>query len=124
MIKGDEIKVPEMVAGCKVIHIKTILTVDAGELSCFEATTHEVPFDIKRIYYISKVPEGVRHGFHVHKELKQLLFCPYGRIQLVLENKNGKEEIELSDPGMGVIIDQCTWREMVTKRLGSLCCGI
>ena len=45
--------------------------------------------EIKRIYYISKVPEGVRRGFHAHKELKQLLFCPYGRIQLLLENKNG-----------------------------------
>ena len=121
VLKGDEIKVPESIAGCKVIHIKTIPTVDAGELSFFEGT-HEIPFDIKRIYYISKVPEGVRRGFHAHKELKQLLFCPYGRIQLVLENKNGREEIELSDPSIGVVIDQCTWREMLWLQKDSVLC--
>ena len=121
ILKGDEFNVRDSVAGCKVIHIKTIPTVDAGELSFFEAT-HEIPFDIKRIYYISKVPEGVRRGFHAHKELKQLLFCPYGRIQLILENKNGREEIELSDPSIGVVIDQCTWREMLWLQKDSVLC--
>lgn len=121
VLKGDEFNVRESVAGCKVIHIKTIPTVDAGELSFFEAT-HEIPFEIKRIYYISKVPEGVRRGFHAHKELKQLLFCPYGRIQLILENPNGREEIELSDPSIGVVIDQCTWREMLWLQKDSVLC--
>lgn len=121
VLKGDDFNVREFVAGCKVIHIKTIPTVDAGELSFFEGT-HEIPFEIKRIYYISKVPEGVRRGFHAHKELKQLLFCPYGRIQLVLENKNGREEIELSDPSIGVVIDEPTWREMLWLQKDSVLC--
>ena len=121
VLKGDEFNIRDTIAGCKVIHIKTIPTLSAGELSFFEAT-HEIPFEIKRIYYISKVPEGVRRGFHAHKELKQLIFCPYGRIQLVLENKNGKEEIELSDPSIGVVIDQCTWREMVWLQKDSVLC--
>lgn len=121
VLKGDEFNARESVAGCKVIRMKTISTVNAGELSFFEAT-HDIPFDIKRIYYISKVPEGVRRGFHAHKELKQLLFCPYGRIQLVLENKNGREEIELSDPSIGVVIEECTWREMLWLQKDSVLC--
>lgn len=121
VLKGDDFNVRDSVAGCKVIHIKTIPTVDAGELSFFEGT-HEVPFDIKRVYYISKVPEGVRRGFHAHKELKQLLFCPYGRIQLILENKHGREEIELSDPSIGVIIEETTWREMLWLQKNSVLC--
>lgn len=121
VLRGDDINIRDKVAGCRVIHIKTIPTVNAGELSFFEAT-HEVPFDIKRIYYISKVPEGTRRGFHAHKELKQLLFCPYGRIQLVLENKNGREEIELSDPSIGVVIEECTWREMLWLQKDSVLC--
>ena len=121
VLKGDDFNAREYVSGCKVIHIKTIPTVNAGELSFFEST-HDIPFDIKRIYYISKVPEGVRRGFHAHKELKQLLFCPYGRIQLILENKNGREEIELSDPSIGVIIDQCSWREMLWLQKDSVLC--
>ena len=90
-------------------------------MSFFEAS-HEIPFDIKRIYYISKVPEGVRRGFHAHKALKQVLFCPYGRIQLILENKNGREEIELSDPSIGVVIERCTWREMLWLQKDSVLC--
>lgn len=121
VLKGDEINVRETVAGCKIIRIKTIPTVDAGELSFFEGI-NDIPFDIKRIYYISKVPEGVRRGFHAHKELKQLLFCPYGRVQLILENKHGREEIELSDPSIGVVIEEFTWREMLWLQKDSVLC--
>ncbi|MBR0456975.1 MAG: GNAT family N-acetyltransferase [Firmicutes bacterium] len=121
VLKGDEFNVRESVSGCKVLHIKTIPTVNAGELSFFEGK-REIPFDIKRIYYISKVPEGVRRGFHAHKKLKQLLFCPYGRIQLILENGHGREEIELSDPSIAVVIEECTWREMLWLQKDSVLC--
>ncbi len=121
VLKGDEIDVRDTVAGCKIVRIKTIPTVNAGELSFFEATK-EIPFEIKRIYYITKVPEGVRRGFHAHKKLKQLLFCPYGRIQLVLENKYGREEVELSDPSVGVVIEEPTWREMLWLQKDSVLC--
>lgn len=120
-IKGDVIESRSSVAGCRIVHIKTIPTINAGELSFFEGM-HDVPFDIRRIYYISKVPEGVRRGFHAHKDLKQILFCPYGRIQLILENKNEREEIELSDPSIGVIIDKPTWREMLWLQKDSVLC--
>ena len=121
ILKGDVLDERTVVAGCKVIRIKTIPTVNAGELSFFESS-HDIPFNVQRIYYISKVPEGVRRGFHAHKELQQLLFCPYGRIQLVLENKDQREEIELSDPSIGVIIDQPTWREMLWLQKDSVLC--
>ena len=121
VLKGDVLDDRKEVAGCKIVHLKTIPTVGAGELSFFEAT-HDISFDIKRMYYISKVPEGTRRGFHAHKELKQLLFCPYGRIQLILENKYGREEIELSDPSIGVVIEEPTWREMLWLQKDSVLC--
>lgn len=121
VLKGDVLDDRKAVAGCRIVHIKTVPTVDAGELSFFEAN-QDIPFDVKRIYYISKVPEGVRRGFHAHKELKQLLFCPYGRIQLILENANGREEIELSDPSIGVVIEEPTWREMLWLQKDSVLC--
>ena len=121
VLKGDALDDRTEVAGCKIVHIKTIPTVDAGELSFFEAT-HDISFEIKRVYYISKVPEGTRRGFHAHKQLKQFLFCPYGRIQLVLENGNGREEIELSDPSIGVVIEEPTWREMLWLQKDSVLC--
>lgn len=121
VLKGDVFDTQESVAGCKVVHIKTIPTVASGELSFFEAM-NEIPFEIKRIYFITKVPEGTRRGFHAHKELKQLLFCPYGRIQLVLENRNTREEIELRDPSVGVLITEPTWREMLWLQKDSVLC--
>ncbi len=121
VLKEDVLDDRTEVAGCKIVHIKTIPTVGAGELSFFEAT-HDVPFEFKRMYYISKVPEGTRRGFHAHKKLKQLLFCPYGRIQLILENQHGREEIELSDPSIGVVIEEPTWREMLWLQKDSVLC--
>lgn len=121
ILKDDKINVPNSVSGCKVVRIKTIATIDSGELSFFEGM-REIPFEIKRVYYISKVPEGVKRGFHAHKNLKQFLFCPYGKIQLILENKHGREEIELSDPSIGIIIDEYTWREMLWLEKDSVLC--
>lgn len=121
ILKGDSLDNRDSIVGCKIVHIKTIPTLNAGELSFFEAN-HDIDFDMKRIYYISKVPEGVRRGFHAHKALKQLLFCPYGRIQLVLENELGREEIELCDPSIGVVIDKPTWREMLWLQKDSVLC--
>lgn len=121
ILKGDVLDEKETVAGCKVVHIKTIPTVNAGELSFFEGN-HDLPFEIKRIYFISKVPEGVRRGFHAHKNLKQILFCPYGRIQLILENRDCREEIELSDPSIGVVIEEPIWREMLWMQKDSVLC--
>lgn len=121
VLNGDVLDDRKEVAGCKVVHIKTVPTVGAGELSFFESI-HDVPFEFKRMYYISKVPEGTRRGFHAHKKLKQLLFCPYGRIQLILENENGREEIELSDPSIGVVIEKTTWREMLWLQKDSVLC--
>ena len=73
-------------------------------------------------YYISKVPEGIRRGFHAHKKLKQLLFCPYGKIQLILDNGKEREEITLSDPSVGVVIDRLIWREMLWLQKDSVLC--
>lgn len=121
ILKGDILDERTEIAGCKIVHIKTISTLEAGELSVFEAM-RDIPFECKRTYYISKVPEGMRRGFHAHKKLKQLLYCPYGRIQLILENKFGREEIELSDPSIGVLIEEPTWREMLWLQKDSVLC--
>ena len=109
------------VAGSRIIRIKTVPTEGAGELSFFEAE-HDIDFEIRRIYYITNVPEGVRRGFHAHKELKQLLFCPYGKVQLTLDGGSEREEITLDDPSMGVVIEKPMWREMLWLKEDSVLC--
>ena len=111
------------IAGCRIVSVNTIPTVNAGELSFFESN-RDVAFDIKRIYYISKVPEGMRRGYHAHKTLKQFLFCPYGKIQLILDDGNGREEITLDDPSIGILIDSPVWREMLWLEKDSVLCVV
>lgn len=124
-LKGDDYRNAALsrgtVAGCRIIRIKTVPTIEAGELSFFEAG-RDIGFDIKRIYYISKVPEGKRRGFHAHKELKQLLFCPYGEIQLILDDGTVREEITLNDPSVGIVIEKPVWREMLWLKKDSVLC--
>ena len=111
----------DSILGCKVICIKTIDTAGSGQLSFFEGEKN-LPFAIKRVYYISNVPEGIRRGFHAHKELKQLLFCPYGEINIILDDGYRREEILLNDPSIGLLIEKPIWREMVWIKSYSVLC--
>ena len=52
----------------QTIRMKSVTAEGMGTLSVFEAE-HDVPFAIKRIYYIHDVPAGVQRGGHAHKKL-------------------------------------------------------
>ncbi|HAS6066700.1 TPA: WxcM-like domain-containing protein [Vibrio vulnificus] len=84
---------------------------DRGSLVALE-TGKNIPFDIKRVYYIFKTKEGVERGFHAHKDLKQLAIVVSGSCRLRLDD--GKERIDLllDKPNQGLYIDSCIWREM------------
>lgn len=72
----------------------------------------DIPFEIKRVYYIFNTKEGVIRGFHAHKELKQVAIAVKGSCRFLLDN--GKERISLllDNPAQGLLIDSCVWREM------------
>ena len=69
----------------QTISIKSVTAQGMGTLSVFEGS-HDVPFDIKRIYYIHGAPKGTHRGGHAHKALRQVLWCPYGSIRIRLDN--------------------------------------
>ena len=95
---------------CSLKQITTIPTPDTGKLSFFESK--EIGFDIKRVYYINEVGETLKRGFHAHKALKQFIFCPYGSINLLLDDGTNKTNIVLDESTFGVLIDGPVWREM------------
>ncbi|MCH7340652.1 WxcM-like domain-containing protein [Acinetobacter higginsii] len=84
---------------------------ERGGLVSVEANQH-IPFDIKRIYYIFAASKDKPRGFHAHKDLKQLAICLHGQCRFVLDNGRQKEEVTLSSPTQGLIIESMTWREM------------
>lgn len=82
-----------------------------GSLIAIEALK-EIPFEIKRVYYIFGIKKGIDRGHHAHKSLQQILICVNGSCTIVLNN--GKEccEIILSKPNIGLYIGPGMWHEM------------
>ncbi|MBE6119205.1 MAG: WxcM-like domain-containing protein [Erysipelotrichaceae bacterium] len=71
-----------------------------------------IPFEIKRIYYMYENGKYVRRGFHAHKELKQVLICVAGSCKIHLDNGSETEEVLLDNPSKGLVIESNIWREM------------
>jgi dTDP-4-dehydrorhamnose 3,5-epimerase-like enzyme len=84
---------------------------ERGSLIALEEN-HNVDFDIKRVYYIFGTKEGVRRGYHAHKNLKQLCICVSGNCKFLLDDGKNKKEILLDSPTKGLYIDGLIWREM------------
>ncbi len=92
-----------------------------GSLSFFEKNK-EIDFDIKRIYYIYEFSKENRRGFHAHKELKQVMFCPHGKIQVEFTDGRIKQSYLLDDPTKILVIEKGYWREFVSLEEGSILC--
>ena len=92
-----------------------------GSLAFFEAKK-DIPFEIKRIYYVFNVPQNVQRGGHAHKQLKQILFCPYGSVEIILDDAIEKENIVLDDPSFGLIIEPGLWRDIIWHIDNSVLC--
>ena len=82
-----------------------------GSLVALEAERN-VPFEIKRVYYIFSVKKGVARGFHAHRNLKQVVVCLAGQCRIVLDDGSKRQETWLNSPAKGLVINDLTWREM------------
>lgn len=84
---------------------------DRGQLIAIEAGK-DLPFDIKRVYYIYDTLPGVRRGYHAHRCLEQILLCVNGSCRIHLDNGYETAEVLLDDPSEGLYISNDMWREM------------
>lgn len=84
---------------------------DRGQLVAIEEFK-DIPFSVKRVYYIYDTKEGVRRGFHAHKKLEQILICVHGSCKIHLDNGTETEEVLLDKPFEGLYISNNMWREM------------
>lgn len=82
-----------------------------GHLTPIEGL-NDVPFEIKRIYYITRVPENTIRGFHAHKKLEQVLLCLNGTVKINVSDPFSKEIFILDNPARGLYIGAGLWREM------------
>lgn len=84
---------------------------ERGSLVVVEANK-DIPFEIKRVYYIFATKMDVRRGFHAHKELQQVAVCVVGSCKFHLSNGKDTTEVVLDSPLKGLFIDKMVWREM------------
>lgn len=84
---------------------------DKGRLIPIECK-RDIPFDIKRIYYISDVKENSIRGYHSHRMLHQILICMNGSVKIKVENPEETQIVELCDNSIGLYIGPMIWREM------------
>lgn len=72
----------------------------------------DVPFQIKRVYYLYGTREKVRRGKHAHRHLTQLAVAVRGSMTFLLDDGHGPEEVTLDHPSQGLVIGRMVWREM------------
>lgn len=84
---------------------------ECGSLVSLEGSKN-IPFDIKRVYYIFNTKEDVARGLHAHKNLEQVLICVSGFCDILLDNGVKKELIKLNKKNEGLYIRGMIWREM------------
>ena len=81
----------------------------------------QVPFDVKRVYYLYDVPGGFSRGGHGHLELQQLIVALSGSFDITVDDGKVKRTFHLSRPNMGLYMPSGLWRELDNFSSGSIC---
>ncbi len=90
-----------------------------GSLIALESNK-DIPFEIKRVYYIFDTKEGVVRGHHAHKTLQQVLICVSGSCTIMLDDGKDRTEVVLDKPNIGLYVGPNMWHEMKDFSLGAV----
>lgn len=84
-----------------------------GGLIALESLTENVPFEVRRVYYIFDTTPGTVRGKHAHIDLRQVLICVSGACTIECELPDGAvSEYRLDWPNRGLLIEGLVWRSM------------
>ncbi|MFC5753882.1 sugar 3,4-ketoisomerase [Actinomadura rugatobispora] len=83
-------------------------------------TSQHIPFEVKRYYSISDVPDGADRGSHAHRRLEQLVIAAYGSFDITLDDGFERRRHRLSDPGVGLYIGPMIWRDLTNFSSGAV----
>ena len=84
---------------------------ERGQLVALEEFK-DIPFTIKRVYYMYDTGEGVVRGHHAHKSLQHILICIHGSCKVKLDNGREQKVVPLDKPYEGLYVSNTMWREM------------
>lgn len=95
---------------CKLVDLRKISD-PRGNLTPIEGGV-DIPFDVKRIYYLYDVPSGESRGAHAHKALRQLIIAANGSFTITLDDGTNKKSFTLNRPYQGLLIVPGIWRDL------------
>lgn len=81
----------------------------------------EIPFPIKRIFYLYDIPGGESRGAHAHKECHQFLVAASGSFEVLIDDGLTKRQILLNRPDLGLHIPPGIWASEINFSSGSIC---
>jgi hypothetical protein len=104
---------------CSIVQLNKIHN-RAGNITIVE-NDNNIPFKVKRIYYLYDIPSGEVRGGHAHKKLFQLIVAASGSFDVLLDDGINKRIIRLNRPDYGLLILPGIWRELFEFSSGSVC---
>jgi len=104
---------------CSIIEFKKIRN-RAGNISPIESL-NDIPFDIKRVFYLYDIPGGEDRGAHAHKACHQLLIAASGSFDIELFDGQNKRTVTLSRPNYGLHIPPGIWAAEKSFSSGAIC---
>ena len=105
---------------CTIIELDKHHSDRKGNISVVE-NSKDVPFDVKRTYYLYDVPGGESRGGHAHRELRQLIVAASGSFTVTLDDGNVKRTFTLNRPYQGLYIVPGIWRTLDDFSSGAVC---
>jgi len=103
---------------CRIIELPKIHN-PQGNLT-FVENDSQVPFDMKRVYYVYDVPGGAERGGHAHKHLHQFIVAMSGSFDITLDDGKDKKKFHLSRSYYGLYVCPMIWREIDNFSSGSV----
>lgn len=106
------------IADCKIIDLPQVPD-RRGNLTHITGGA-EIPFDIKRVYYLYDVPGGAERGGHAHRNLQQLIIAISGSFDVMLDDGHRKWNVHLNRSYQGLLVCPMIWRELSNFSSGSV----
>lgn len=103
---------------CSIIDISKAHNM-GGNLTVIENCVN-IPFDVKRIYYLYDVPGGEARGGHAHYQLQQYIIAASGSFDVILDDGKNRKRVTLNRPNLALHIVPGLWRELDNFSSGSI----
>lgn len=104
---------------CRILELPRIAD-PRGNLTFVEGE-EQIPFAIRRVYYLYDVPGGAERGGHAHRELHQLIIAMSGSFDVALDDGVSKRRVHLNRSYFGLYVCPMIWRELDNFSSGSVC---